>query len=200
MYIPCLKFISQNILKKVKKTSQNNKTRKKNRQNSENMIFAKKWAYVEKYTADHLCTNLKNLPWFISPRLQKLSLTYFWLQNKSKSPNCDETETRHVMQPTECKYQVSNWYLKACWKKAGKLWQTDRWTLPWHNTSIFSNGRIKTWFVSNHITLYPQGMWSWKLTKIQRITEVWDSLIARNSTKKIGVSCFVVIPAINYNQ
>ena len=55
------------------------------------------------------------------------------------------------MPPTECIYQVSNWYLKACWRKVRKTrtdgrtdGQTDRRTLPRHNTSRFSNGRIKT--------------------------------------------------------
>ena len=68
--------------------------------------------------------NLKNLPWFIRPRLQKLSLTYFWLLTRSKWPNCDETQTRPVVPPTECIYQVSNWYLKARWKKVRKT-RTD---------------------------------------------------------------------------
>ena len=59
------------------------------------------------------------------------------------------------MPPTECIYQVSNWYLKACWRKVRKTRtdgrtdgrtdrRTDGRTLPRHNTSRFSNGRIKT--------------------------------------------------------
>ena len=62
------------------------------------------------------------------------------------------------MPPTECIYQVWNWYLKACWRKVRKTrtdgrtdgqtdgrtdGQTDRRTLPRHNTFRFSNGRIK---------------------------------------------------------
>ena len=66
------------------------------------------------------------------------------------------------MPPTECIYQVSNWYLKACWRKVRKTrtdgrtdgrtdrrtdgqtdGRTDGRTLPRHNTSRFSNGRIK---------------------------------------------------------
>ena len=54
------------------------------------------------------------------------------------------------MPPTECIYQVSNWYLKACWKKVRKTW-TDGWTdgqtngrtdiaMAWYVR--FSNGRI----------------------------------------------------------
>ena len=42
----------------------------------------------------------------------------------SKWPNCDATQTRHVVPPTECIYQVSNWYLKACWRKVRKT-RTD---------------------------------------------------------------------------
>ena len=91
--------------------------------------------------------NLKNLSWFMRPWLQKMGLTYFWLWTRSKWPNCDATQTRHVVPPTECIYQVSNWYLKACWRKVRKMrtdGRTDGRTLPRHNTSRFSNGRIKT--------------------------------------------------------
>ena len=35
------------------------KTRKNNRQNSENNIFTKNGTYVEKYTAGHLCTKFE---------------------------------------------------------------------------------------------------------------------------------------------
>ena len=90
--------------------------------------------------------NLKNLSWFMRPWLQKIGLTYFWLWTRSKWPNCDAIQTRHVMPPTECIYQVSNWYLKACWRKVRKTrtdGRTDGRTLPRHNTSRFSNGRIK---------------------------------------------------------
>ena len=38
----------------------------------------------------------------------------------SKWPNCDATQTRHVVPPTECIYHVSNWYLTACWRKVRK--------------------------------------------------------------------------------
>ena len=73
--------------------------------------------------------NLKNLSSFMRPWLQKMGLTYFWLQTRSKWPNCDATQTRHVVPPTECLYQASNWYLKACWRKVRKTrtdGQTDR--------------------------------------------------------------------------
>ena len=96
--------------------------------------------------------NLKNLSWFMRPWLQKVGLTYFWLLTRSKWPNCDATQMRHVVPPIECIYQVSNWYLKACWRKVRKTrtdgrtdWRTDGHTLPRHNTSRFSNGRIKKW-------------------------------------------------------
>ena len=92
--------------------------------------------------------NLRNLPWFIRPRLQKLSLTYIWLQTRSKWPNCDETQTRHVVSPTKCIYQVSIWYLKACWKKVRKTrtdGRTDGQTDGHCHSKIrpFSNGHIK---------------------------------------------------------
>ena len=47
------------ISKHVEKSAENfaeSKTRKNNRQNSENMIFAQNGIYVEKYTAGHLRT------------------------------------------------------------------------------------------------------------------------------------------------
>ena len=75
--------------------------------------------------------NLKNLFWFMRPWLQKMGLTYFWLQIRSKWPNCDATQTRHVVPPTEFIYQVSNWYLKACSRKVRKTrtdGRTDRRT------------------------------------------------------------------------
>ena len=37
---------------------------------------------------------------------------------------CDATQTQHDMPPPECIYQVSNWYLKACWRKVRKT-RTD---------------------------------------------------------------------------
>ena len=50
-------MFQNDILKHVEINSENfakSKTRKNNRQNSENMIFAKNGIYVEKYTAGHL--------------------------------------------------------------------------------------------------------------------------------------------------
>ena len=65
----------------------------------------------------------------------------------SKWPNCDATQTRHVVPITECIYQVSNWYLKACWRKVWKTrtdgradGQMEGGTLPRHNTSVFQTG------------------------------------------------------------
>ena len=73
--------------------------------------------------ATHVPT-LKNLSWFMRPWLQKMSLTYFGLQTRSKWPNYDKTQTRHGVPPTECIYQVLNWYLKPYWKKSGKRGRT----------------------------------------------------------------------------
>ena len=56
MYIPCFKRISQNMQKKSPENFAKSKTRKNNRQNSKNTIFAKNGTYVEKYTAGHLRT------------------------------------------------------------------------------------------------------------------------------------------------
>ena len=70
------------------------------------------------------------------------------------------------MPPTECIYQVSNWYLKACWRKVRKTrtdgrtdGQTDGRTLPRHNTSRFSNGRTKKIWVDigSDNSLLPDG-------------------------------------------
>ena len=49
------------IVKHVEKArkTEKSKTRKNNRQNSENKIFAKYGSYVEKYTADHICNKFK---------------------------------------------------------------------------------------------------------------------------------------------
>ena len=47
------------------------------------------------------------------------------------------------MLPSECIYQVSNWYLKACWRKVRKIrtdGRTDGRTLPPHKTSVFQTG------------------------------------------------------------
>ena len=53
------------------------KMHKNSRQNSENVIFAKSWNYVEKQTAGHLCTKFEKFV-FMRQWLLKTSLTYFW--------------------------------------------------------------------------------------------------------------------------
>ena len=89
------------------------------------IIFSQKTELMSRGIQQATCVpNLKNLSWFMRPWLQKMGLTYFWLQTRSKWPNCDATQTRHVVPPTECIYQVSNWYLKACWRKVRKT-RTD---------------------------------------------------------------------------
>ena len=55
-------MFQNDISKHVEKSPENfakSKTRKNNRQNSENTIFAKHGTYVEKYTASHLRTKFK---------------------------------------------------------------------------------------------------------------------------------------------
>ena len=51
--------MSQNMYKKSPENFEKSKTRKNNRQNSENDIFTKNGTYVEKYTAGHLCTKFE---------------------------------------------------------------------------------------------------------------------------------------------
>ena len=81
------------------------------------------------------------------PWLQKISLTYFWWQTRSKWPNCDETQTGHIVPPNKCIYQVSNWYFKAFWKKSGKHGGMDGQTAGMPDIATawyvrFSNGCI----------------------------------------------------------
>ena len=47
------------MYKKSLENFEKSKTRKNNRQHSENIIFTKNGTYVEKYTAGHLCTKLE---------------------------------------------------------------------------------------------------------------------------------------------
>ena len=90
--------------------------------------------------------------WYLKACWRKVRKTR--TDGRTDRPNCDVTQTRHVVPPTECIYQVSHWYLKACWRKVRKTRtdgrtdgrtdrRTDGRTLPRHNTSRFSNGRIK---------------------------------------------------------
>ena len=78
----CVKFeidICKHVEKKPGKLKKS-KTRKNNRQNSENKIFEKKTERMSR--SIQLATyipNLKDLSWFMSPWLHKMSLTYFWL-------------------------------------------------------------------------------------------------------------------------
>ena len=109
----------------------------KNPPNSQNYIFAKKTPE----TSSIYEPNLKDLSWFMRLWLQKMNLTYFWLWNRSKWPDQDETQTWHVVLPTKCIYiyQVSKQYLKACWKNVWKT-HTDGQMLQRHNTISFRMG------------------------------------------------------------
>ena len=67
------------VEKKARKTSQNPK-RAKIIAKIQKIGFLKKTELMSKSIQRAIyIPNLKNLPWFIRPRLQKLSLTYFWL-------------------------------------------------------------------------------------------------------------------------
>ena len=114
MYIPSFTLISQNMWKKPGKLNKKSKTRKNNRQNSENYIFTKNGTYVEKYTAGHLCTKFEEFMLIYEAMIGKNGFDLLLAVNWLKWPNCDATQTQHVVPPTECIYQVSNCYLKAC--------------------------------------------------------------------------------------
>ena len=69
-------------------------------------------------------SNAENVFIWWSHHGRKITLTHSWLLSRSGWPGCDETLSWCVALPTRCIYQVSNWYLKACWKKVQK---TFRW-------------------------------------------------------------------------
>ena len=65
-------------------------------------------------------SNAENVFIWWSHHGRKITLTHSWLLSRSGWPGCDETLSWCVALPTRCIYQVSNWYLKACWKKVQK--------------------------------------------------------------------------------
>ena len=70
------------ISKHVEKSPENfekSKTRKDNRQNSENNIFTKNGTSVEKYTAGHRCTKFEEFILIYEAMIAKNGLAYFWL-------------------------------------------------------------------------------------------------------------------------
>ena len=85
--------------------------------------------------------NLKDLSWCMRPWLQSMSLNNFWLWNRSKWPNCDETG--HFISPYECIHQIfkfTSWnILKKVQKTRMDRW-TDGWTLPHNNVTVFQTG------------------------------------------------------------
>ena len=64
--------------------------------------------------------NAENVFIWWSHHGRKITLTHSWLLSRSGWPGCDETLSWCVALPTRCIYRVSNWYLKACWKKVLK--------------------------------------------------------------------------------
>ena len=61
-----------------------------------------------------VCTKSEAFIWFYGHKCRYMTLTYFWLQSRSKCPNWNETQTWRVTPPTACIYQVSKWDIKTC--------------------------------------------------------------------------------------
>ena len=76
----------------------------KNRQNSENEIFMKTEPVSRNLQESTYRPNLKDLPWFMRPCMQKNEFN-LWSY---------ETKTRSILSPIGCIYPVSNLYLKTC--------------------------------------------------------------------------------------
>ena len=57
------------------------KTRKNNRQNSKNMIFAKNGTYVEKYTAGHLRTKFEEFTLIYKAMIGKIEFDLIFTVN-----------------------------------------------------------------------------------------------------------------------
>ena len=65
-------MISQNMYKKTPENFAKSKTRKNNRQNSENKILEKNGTYVEKYTAGHLRTKFEEFTLIYKATIAKI--------------------------------------------------------------------------------------------------------------------------------
>ena len=74
-------MISQNMQKKSPENFAKSKTRKNNRPNSENKIFAKNGTYVEKYTAGHLCTKFEESTLIYKATIAKIEFDLLWAVN-----------------------------------------------------------------------------------------------------------------------
>ena len=139
--------------KKARKTLQNPKRAKiiakvlkiRFLQKTELMSRSIKWAiYIP---------NLKNLPWFIRPRLQKLSLTYFGCKLGQSDPivmklkldmSCHLLNAYSKFQIDISKHVEKSLENTDGWKEG----RTDGRTLPRHNTSVFQTGCKKGNIVS----------------------------------------------------
>ena len=126
---------------------------KNNRQNSENNIFTKNGIYGEKYTAGHLCTEFEEFiliyeamiakQWFdLLLAVSQVKMILLWCNSNW---TCRATYWMYIPSFK----LISQSMLKKSPENADG--QTDGRTLPWHNTSRFSNGRIKIYclFVGN---------------------------------------------------
>ena len=77
-------MFQNDISKHVEKSLENfakSKTRKNNRQNSENMIFAKNGTYVEKYMAGHLRTKFEEFILIYKATIAKIEFDLYLAVN-----------------------------------------------------------------------------------------------------------------------
>ena len=130
-------ILSQNKLKKVWKTGKNPEQKLPN---SENQDFCEKKSgtYIKKLEG-YLWIKFEEFILIYEAWMQKLDLSYFWLQFRSSWPDCNETQTQCVMAPIKCISsswcQVSNGYLKACWTRV----------TPGHHKTPYAPSGVRWW-------------------------------------------------------
>ena len=130
--------------KKARKTSQNPKRAKIITKIPKIRLLQKTELMSRSIQRAIYVQNLKNLPWFIRPRLQKLGSTYFRCKLGQIDPIVMKLKldmSCHLLN-ANTKFQID--ISKHIEKKSGKLGrtdgQTDGWTLPRHKTSVFQTG------------------------------------------------------------
>ena len=137
MYIPHFKSVCR--IRHGEKIFKKSKTRKNNRQNSQNIIFQK---------TSHPCTKLDG---FILTYEDMIEKNWVWPTFVCKvgqsDPNAMKLKNRHLVPPTVWIYQVSNWYLKACLRKSGKLGRMDG------QTDGYCHGIIQPFFKRGYINM-----------------------------------------------
>ena len=148
MYIPSFKLISQNMYKKARKTSKNPK-RAKIIAKILKIIFLQKTELMSRNIQQATCvSNLKNLSWFMRPWLQKKRVwPTFGCKLGQNDPIVIQLKldmSCHLLNVyTKCQIDISKHVEEKSGKRGRTDGQTDGRTLPRHNTSRFSNGRIK---------------------------------------------------------